>query len=194
MSLLAHVRGTIEDRGTDWLVVDVGGVGFRIGTSASTLTAIGVPGERVALHTHLAVREDDLALYGFATVEELAMFEMLIAVSGVGPKVAIALLSAARTDELAASIAHGDVQRLTAVSGVGRRTAERLVLELKDKLRDYLILQPTQNAASDDVLAALMALGYTRVEAQEAAGKLELPQDTPIEERVRVALAYFASR
>jgi Holliday junction DNA helicase RuvA len=194
MSLLAHIRGTLEERGVDWLIVDVGGVGFRVGTSASTLSAIGSPGERVALHTHLVVREDDLTLYGFTTADELAMFETLIGVSGVGPRVAIALLSTARPDELAASIAHGDVQRLTGVSGVGRRTAERLVVELKDKLRDYLIMQPAQNTTGDDVLSALMALGYTRVEAQEAASKLDLPQDTPIEERVRVALAYFARR
>jgi Holliday junction DNA helicase RuvA len=165
-----------------------------VNTSTTTLSAIGAPGERVALHTHLVVREDDLVLYGFATWEELTIFEMLIGVSGVGPRAAIAMLSAFRSDELAGAIARNDVIRLTAVPGIGRRTAERIALELKDKLQDYLAVAATASSDRDDVVTALTALGYSRAEATEAAGKVELDDDAPVEERLRAALAHFSTQ
>jgi Holliday junction DNA helicase RuvA len=194
MSLIAHLRGKVEERGMDGLIVDVGGVGFKVSTSASTLASISPVGELVSLHTYLQVREDDLALYGFATDEELRVFELLINVTGVGPKAALALLSALNADELAATIAHGDTERLTIVPGIGKRTAERIVVELRDKLRDYLVLAPARTSDNDDVIAALVALGYSRVEAQEAVAKTQTPPDAPVEDKVRLVLAYFARR
>lgn len=195
MSPIAHLRGTVAERGPDWLIVEVGGLGLRVYVPSSTLAAVGAPGDRVALHTHLQVREDGLALYGFASADDLRLFELLIGVSGVGPRLALALLSALPSDQLAAAIAQGDAPRLTSVPGVGRRTAERLVLELRDKLQEYAALAAAPVAGRDaDVVAALMGLGYSRAEAEAAAAGLPADPSLATEERIRLALQHFAGR
>ena len=170
--MIAHLRGRILDKQPSRLVVDVNGVGYDISVPLSTFYGLGEPGAEIALRVHTHVREDALALYGFATRLEQELFERLIAISGIGPKVALAVLSGIEPPELIRAIGRGDLTRLTAIPGVGRKTAERIVLELKDRL-------PRGEAAGegaaagapalrDDLLSALINLGYHRPLAEKA--------------------------
>jgi len=193
LSPLARLRGTIEEREADGLLLDVGGLGFRLQVPTSTLTALGPVGSQATLYTHLHIREDGAALYGFASREELSLFEMLIGVGGVGPKGALALLSALGPEALAAAIARGDAEALTRAPGIGRRTAERLVLELKEKLKGYAPLAQAP-PGDEEVMAALLSLGYSRAEAERALASLPPGEATTLEERLRLALRHLAQR
>jgi len=186
--MIAGLEGTLESTGPDHIVLRVGGVSFRVFVTSSTLGNLGSIGQRVKLHTYLQVREDALTLYGFASPDELRLFEMLLTVSGVGPRGALAMLSALRPDDLALAIASGNIDLLTTVPGVGKKTASRLVLELKGKLEREWAMAPAIGAAGGnaEVVAALTALGYTMAEASQAVAAL--PSDLPLEERVRLAL------
>jgi len=151
--------------------VDVGGVGYRVTIPLSTFYRIGEPGAEVTLLTHTHVREDVLALFGFLTAAEQALFERLIAVSGVGPRLAISILSGIEAPDLVAALRSSDVPRLTRIPGVGRKTAERLVVELKDKMQGLAAAEepaPSGPAATakEDVVSALLHLGYSRPEAE----------------------------
>jgi Holliday junction DNA helicase RuvA len=193
MSPIARLRGVVEEWGVDWLLVFVGGVGLRVQVPASTAEALGHRGESVVLHTHLHVRDDAVALYGFATGEDLRLFEMLIGVSGVGPRGALSLLSALGADSLSDAVSAGDALRLQQVSGVGQKMAARLVLELKGKLAGRAAAAvPT--GRDDEVVAALVGLGYTQAEAQAAAASVPSDGSLAVEERLRRALAYFGRR
>ncbi len=173
--MIAHLTGRILEKQPNRVVVDVAGVGYAVFVPLSTFYDLGDPGHEVALRIHTHVREDALTLYGFATVLERDLFERLIGVGGIGPKVALAVLSGIEPRELAHAIERGDVGRLTAIPGVGKKTAERIVLELKDKL----LSMPAAAAAAggtvppgatvkDDVLSALVNLGYHRPLAEQA--------------------------
>lgn len=165
--MIAKLRGSISHSGIGYLIVEVGGVGYRVQVAADTLQKLrGKKGE-VALWTHLAVRENSHELYGFLTEEELTFFEMLIGISGIGPKSGLAILSLADTQTLRSAIAHGDTSYLTRVSGIGKKNAEKIVLELRDKLG---ALEADETAPSDqaDTYEALRALGYGSREAREA--------------------------
>jgi Holliday junction DNA helicase RuvA len=188
--MIARLTGTVADRGPDHLIVDVGGVGYLVYVSASAI-ASAKPGGEVTLHTHLVVREDDMTLYGFTDAHQQRLFKTLISVSGVGPKVGLALLSVMDADELSFAIASGNAAALARAQGVGQKLAARLVVELRDKMTSG---QPAgvPGVESDDVAAALMALGYSQAEAVDAVARVELPDDASIEEKVRVALSYFA--
>jgi Holliday junction DNA helicase RuvA len=193
MSPIARLRGVVEDSGADWLLVFVGGVGLRVQVPASTAEALGRRGENVVLHTHLHVRDDAVALYGFATAEDLRLFEMLISVSGVGPRGALSLLSALGAEGLSDAVSAGDVPRLQQVPGVGQKMAARLVLELKGKLAGRAAAAvPT--GRDDEVVAALVGLGYSQAEAQAAAASVPSDGSPSVEERLRRALAYFGRR
>ena len=193
MSPIARLRGVIEESGADWLLVFVGGVGLRLQVPASTAEALGRRGESVVLHTHLHLREDAVALYGFASAEDLRLFEMLIGVSGVGPRGALSLLSALGAEGLSDAVAAGDVPRLQQVPGIGQKMAARLVLELKGKLAGRAAASvPT--GRDDEVVAALVGLGYTQAEAQAAAASVPSDGSLSVEERLRSALAYFGRR
>jgi len=183
----------VEESGADWLLVFVGGVGLRVQVPASTAEALGRPGESVVLHTHLHVREDAVALYGFATAEDLRLFEMLIGVSGVGPRGALSLLSALGADGLSDAVSVGDVPRLQQVPGVGQKMAARLVLELKGKLAGRAAAT-VSTSHGDEVVAALVGLGYSQAEAQAAAAGVPSDGSITVEERLRRALAYFGRR
>jgi holliday junction DNA helicase RuvA len=191
--MIASVRGVVESRLADGLVVAVGGVGLRIFSSGTSLAATGASGEQVHLHTHLHVREDALTLYGFTTSEELRLFELLLTVSGVGPRVALSLLSAFAAEALRDAIAQRDADRLTRVPGVGRKTAERLVLELHGKVgpRGAPATVGTGTAPDGDVLSALTTLGFGLPEAQEAVQALPADAPSDLEERIKLALRYF---
>ncbi len=192
---IARLRGVIEATGDDWTIVGVAGVGVLASVPARLAEGLA-RGAPVTLFTHLHVREDALVLYGFASGDDLALFEQLISVSGVGPRVALALLSELDYADLTTAIASGHVDVLRKVSGVGQKTAERLVLELRDKVVPPAEAVPRAREAERHVdaetVAALMGLGYSQAEAAAAAGRLPDDGDLPIEERVRRALAYFA--
>ncbi len=169
--MIALISGSVAVRRTDHVVVDCGGVGYRLAVSAETLKHVPAVGRQVLLHTHLVVRDDALALYGFATEEERDLFLMLLAVQSVGPKVALAVLSGGPPRELLAVLAAGDVARLQSAPGVGKRTAERIIVELREKVGAALPERAISVSRGDDprMLArdALLGLGYTVTEADE---------------------------
>jgi Holliday junction DNA helicase RuvA len=189
MSPIARLTGTVAERGPDWIIVDVNGVGYQVYSPAGTV-AVARSGANVTLHTHLAVRDDGMTLYGFATPDERRLFQTLTAVSGVGPKVGLALLSVMPLDELSYAIASGNAASLARAPGVGQKLASRIVLELRDKLTADA--PATLPGDESDVVAALVGLGYTQAEALDAVARSDLPADAPVEERVRLALGYFA--
>ena len=191
---IARLRGTIDEQGDGWLIVGVGGIGLLALVPSSTSDAAPA-GADVSLHTHLHVREDALTLYGFSSRDELTLFEQLIGVSGVGPKAALGLLSALDYGKLATAIASGQAQVLRGVPGIGQKTAERIVLDLRDKVVPPDSVAPSASAKARDedaeLIDALTGLGYTRSEAADAAGRMPENGDQPLEDRVRQALQFF---
>jgi Holliday junction DNA helicase RuvA len=182
--VIAALRGEVIARGPGHVVVEVGGVGYKVFVPRHPSR------DDVLLHTHQVVREDDQSLYGFETREELALFEMLISVSGVGPKAGLAILSAARPAEIAAAIASGDTEVLARAPGVGMKTAERLIVDLKGKIGRVAGLAVTAGGltAADDAHAALVALGYTSSEAATALRDAPPKGGATTEERLAAAL------
>lgn len=174
--MIAHLTGTILKKLPTQLILDVGGVGYDVIIPLSTFYDLGEDGSVVSLHVYTHVREDTIALYGFRTHHEKLLFERLISVSGIGPKLGIAILSGISAEELIPSIQHGDVGRLINIPGVGRKTAERLVLELRDKLgaigsiaeAAHETYAPTLSRTKDDAVSALINLGYQAVLADKA--------------------------
>jgi Holliday junction DNA helicase RuvA len=192
--VIASLNGKLEATGTDWAIVDVNGVGFRVFMPTSTLSTFGRPGSTIHLYTHLHVREDNLALYGFSTFEELGIFQTLTGVSGIGPKLALAMLSAMTADHLVSVIASGNTDMLTTVPGIGKKIAARLVLELKDKIGAMATVVPLQMIeGSNDVIAALVSLGYSTAEANRAVAGLP-DSALSLEDKIRLALAYFVQK
>jgi len=200
--VIARLRGTLLEKQPNRIVVDVGGVGYDVAVPLSTFYGLGEPGTGVALRVHTHVREDALALYGFATALELDLFERLISISGIGPKVALAVLSGIEPIELVGAVERGDLARLTAIPGVGKKTSERIVLELKDRLPRAHVAAvtvsvegaPEPSAVRDDLLSALMNLGYHRPLAEravDAAVKIA-GRDAGFERTLRQALRELA--
>jgi Holliday junction DNA helicase RuvA len=193
--MIASLHGILDATDQDSVVVQVGGVGFRVFVPQALLENLGGTGHEVTLYTHLHVRENELTLYGCASAEELGLFRLLLGVSGIGPKVALSILSFLTPDRLQAAIAQEDVATLARVPGIGPKTAKKLVFDLKDKVAVGLPPgkpQPILTEADADLIAALTTLGYSVAEAQEAMR--HLPREPlPLEEQVRLALAYFAS-
>jgi Holliday junction DNA helicase RuvA len=170
--VIAAVRGEVLSRRVDHVVVDTGGVGYRLAVSAETLRSVPRAGEEVFLHAHLVVRDDALALFGFATEEERELFLSLISVSGVGPKMALAALSGGPVDELLRAIASADAKRFQAVPGIGKRTAERIIVELKEKVADALGAEepgvaPEEAGPRAEARDGLIGLGYSAAEAEK---------------------------
>lgn len=191
--MIASVEGRVAAVMRDSVVVDVGGVGLRVLCTQPTIAAAR-GGEPIFLHTHLVVREDDLSLIGFATTDELTLFEYLIAVSGVGPKMALALLSGMAPDALRLAIGQDQPDVLARIPGIGKKTAQKIVLELKDKIGVVEVAEGLAALTEADaaVIDALTALGYSIVEAQRAVQSL--PRDiTDVEERLRRALVSFGN-
>jgi len=174
--VIAHLRGSILEKHPNRIVIDVNGVGYDVFVPLSTFYGLGDPGAAIALRIHTHVREDAFLLYGFATLLEQELFERLIGVSGIGPKVALAVLSGIEPQEFIRAIERGDLARLTAIPGVGKKTSERIVLELKDRLPRAQtaavaagVAVPEAPALRDDVVSALVNLGYHRPLAEKAA-------------------------
>jgi holliday junction DNA helicase RuvA len=173
--VIAHLRGQILEKHPNRVVVDVGGVGYDVFVPLSTFYGLGDPGSAISLRIYTHVREDALALYGFGTILEQDLFERLIGVSGIGPRVALGVLSGIEPLELMRAIERADVARLTAIPGVGKKTSERIVLELKDRLPRVQTsavaaagVEPAPAGVRDDVLSALVNLGYHRPLAEKA--------------------------
>ncbi len=168
--MIAHLRGKLIAKHPNQAIVEAGGVGYDVVISIPTFSDLPAVGSEVALHIHTHVREDAIALFGFLRPEERRLFEKLLAVSGIGPKLAITILSGMPATEMVRAIRGGDVARLTRIPGIGKKTAERMVLELRDKLEEFGAA-PAARAASaveEDVLSALVNLGYQRAAAERA--------------------------
>jgi Holliday junction DNA helicase RuvA len=170
--MIAHLRGKLLAKHPNQAIVETGGVGYDVTISVPTFSDLPAIGFEVALHIHTHVREDALALYGFLRASEKLLFEKLITVSGIGPKLAITILSGMAADEMVGAIRGNDVAKLTRIPGIGRKTAERMVLELRDKLPETgpatSAAMPTVSATEEDVLSALVNLGYQRAAAEKA--------------------------
>jgi Holliday junction DNA helicase RuvA len=198
--VIAHLRGRIFAKHPNRIIVDVNGVGYDVAVPLSTFYGLGEPGAEIALRIHTHVREDALLLYGFATVLEQDLFERLIGISGIGPKVALAVLSGIEPKELVRAVERGDVARLTAIPGVGKKTSERMVLELKDRLpRPHLAAEAAGDATPDapvlrdDLLSALVNLGYHRPLAEKAVdAALKAVPDGSFELTLKQALRELA--
>ena len=195
--MIAHLRGRLFSKTPNQAILDCGGVGYDITISVATFSALPAEGAEASLHIHTHVREDQLALFGFAERDEKRLFEKLLTISGIGPKLAITVLSGISSDRLVAAIRSGDHGTLTRIPGIGKKTAERVVLELKDKLEEFAL--PTSQAsarpsgaATEDVLSALTNLGYQKPAAEkamEAALKKEPNIADDFEQLFRATLA-----
>ena len=191
--MIASLKGVIDAISKDSMIVNVNGIGFKLSVPTSVLSELGVVGREIKLYTHMHVREDDLSLYGFGSLDELRLFETLISVSGLGPKTAMGMLSAMSADQLAMSIASGSVEMLTTIPGIGKKTADRLILELKDKVGGVMISTPAGRVAQEnaDVVTALVSLGYTAQETARAVNALPTGQKLKLEEKIKLALQYL---
>ena len=197
--MIAHLTGTLHEKQLQRLIVDVGGVGYDVLVPLSTMYAIGEPGSRVALRIHTHVREDALQLFGFATALEQTLFERLISVSGIGPKVGLSVLSGIEPAELTRAIRSSDLARLTRIPGVGKKTAERIVLELKDRLPQTGTAEPAPSKPGDDVrddlLSALTNLGYQQASIEKTVDKvLASAEDRSFEPLLRATLKLLMAR
>jgi len=192
--VIASINGIVQETGTDSAVIEVGGVGLQVFVPAPARERLQV-GERAALHTHLVVREDSLTLFGFETREERQFFILLMGVSGVGPRLALAVLSTLETDAIRRAVFHEQAEVFSRVPGVGKRTAQKILLHLQGRIPVEAGLEPvaTMSELDGELLAALTALGYSVVEAQAAIQ--HIPREAPeeLEERLRLALRYFSS-
>ncbi len=194
--MIALLTGNIAYKSLDHLIIDVGGVGYRLKVPLSTFYSIPEQG-KVCLHVHTHVKEDAIHLFGFLTLEEKNLFILLLTVSGVGPKLAVNILSNIPAEELTAALFHGDSKRLAQIPGIGPKTAERLVLELREKVKKLSpppvssgpkqTIRPAANAL-DDTLSALVNLGYKEAQAKKVLASMEIAAETPVEEILKGAL------
>ncbi len=191
--MIASLSGTLESIGTDRAVINVGGVGFAVLMPTTTLSALGTPGRQVKVFTHLQVREDALTLFGFASPDELWTFETLLGVTGLGPKLALAMLSTLTPEQIATAIATGSADMLDMIPGIGKKVAGRIILELKEKIGAGWVSTAAEPTAGNtkDVLQALTALGYSPAEAVKAVAALPADEKLDLEEKIRLALQYF---
>lgn len=192
--MIAAIEGILDSRGDNWAIIKVGGVSLQVNIPTSSLNQLGEVGEKVQLYTHFQLKEDSIALYGFTSKSELELFKMLISVDGIGPKVALAILSALPLEQLTLAIASGNIDMLSQLPRVGKKTAQRLVLELKGKIdkgwagveRSYL------NEDNAEVMAALTNLGYSSAEAARATAALSHTSALTLEDKIKLALKYLA--
>jgi holliday junction DNA helicase RuvA len=188
--MIGSIRGQVTHVGADSALVEVGGIGYRIVAGPSLLARLR-PGSEASVYTHHLVREDQQALFGFATLDELGFFELLMTVSQVGPRLALAIISAHAVTKLQLAILNDDVDVFTSVSGVGRKTAQRIILELKEKIHAAGLAAGGGATTDSDVVAALESLGYTASEARKAAGAVA-GTDGALDSRIKAALQELA--
>jgi len=189
--MIVNLSGVLLEKEPGHCVIDVGGVGYGVRVSLSTFSKLPDAGCEVRLPIHTYVREDQLVLYGFATAAERGLFCKLISISGVGPKIALAVLSGLSPDDLVEAISSGDAARLSGIPGIGKKTASRMIVELKGMLPDDLRIGGASGATRSirgDAVSALMNLGYSKAQAESALDKVEFTDDTTIEEAIRTSL------
>ena len=198
--MIAFVSGILEMKLNGYIVIDVGGVGYKIFMSEASIDSLGNLGDKVKVYTHQHVREDDISLYGFLTMEELNMFELLISVSGVGAKSALSILANVEPSSFALAVITNDTSKLVKIPGVGAKTAARIVLELKDKLKNQdmvskkesVIKKPTINEEElDEAISALQVLGYNRRYIEKVFEKIDLSNLT-LEDMIKQGLKYLS--
>lgn len=201
--MYAYIKGSLEEKLKDSIVVETGGIGYKIYVSEQTMDKLGELGEKVKIYTHYHVREDSISLYGFLSNEELKMFELLIQVSGIGAKTAIVMLSNISPSEFAIAVISNDIKTLTKIPGVGSKSAQRIVLELKDKLKTEDAISkntedlPTDNTVDnekvEEATQALQILGYNKGEVKKVIEKLKV-KDLSIEDIIKQALKQLSRR
>ena len=197
--MISHIEGVIESKSEAEVVLDAGGVGYLINVPSHVADLLPPEGESCRLYVHTNFREDDgTSLYGFPSKEERALFRLLLTVSGIGPKVGLSILSSVTVEDIAEAIITEDLKKLTSINGVGKKTAQRLILELKDKVADMRLMMRIKkpahaDTASDDAIDALQALGYSRSVAVGAVEKARetFPSQPKVEELIKVSLRYL---
>lgn len=197
--MFAYIKGSLEQKSTNYVVIDVGGIGYKIFMPTKSIESLGEIGEVVKVHTHYYVREDNISLYGFKTNEELRMFELLLQVSGIGAKSAIAMLSEISPSSFALAVISDDISKLVKIPGIGKKTAARIVLELKDKLKTEEAITKTEEVKlsisneeeTNEAVAALQVLGYTKREIEKALEKIDT-KNLQLEEIIKQGLKYLA--
>lgn len=191
--MISYVEGRLVEKTPTSAVIDVGGVGYSLQIPVSTYERIGEPGSRIKLLTHLSVKDDRMELFGFGTGDERHLFLLLISVSGIGGRTAISILSGAKPDELRSAISTGDQRFISSIRGIGRKTAERLIVELKDKFAEETMVEKV-TGPMDDAIMALKSLGLRAAEAEKALSRVvkEKGRNIPVEQLVREALKRFS--
>lgn len=197
--MFAYIKGSLEQKTNTYVVIDVGGIGYKIFMATKAIEALGEIGDIVKVHTHYYVREDNISLYGFNTNEELRMFELLLQVSGIGAKSAIAMLSEISPSSFALAVISDDISQLVKIPGIGKKTAARIILELKDKLKTEEAITKTEEVKlsiaseeeTSEAIAALQVLGYTRKEIEKVFEKIDT-KNLELEEIIKQALKYLA--
>ncbi len=199
--MYAYIKGTLEDKSNTYVVVECMGIGYKIFMSNTSISNLGELGEKVKIYTHYYVREDNISLYGFLSNEELRMFELLLGVSGVGAKSAIAMLSNITPSSFALAVISNDIAKLTKIPGIGAKSAQRIVLELKDKLKNEQAIEKAESVKEkikdDTILSeaidALQILGYNRKEIDKAIEKIQT-ENMSTEDIIRKALVVLSSK
>ncbi|MFA6169869.1 MAG: Holliday junction branch migration protein RuvA [Candidatus Margulisiibacteriota bacterium] len=195
--MIAHLNGTLESVSQNMVVIEVGHIGYLVKVPTAVISRLPAVGDPLKLYTIQIVREDDISLYGFLSTEERSLFSLFLSVSGVGPKMALALISSFPLDKLVSAVAQGDVALLSSVSGVGKKTAERVVVELKEKIAKKYAVTPQEMGAGikggesslgSDSISALISLGYSPREARDAVMKVDLETVTTVEGVIKTAL------
>ena len=194
--MIASLKGILDSLGSDGAIINVNGMGFQVYMPTSTLSKLGATGKETKVYTHLYLREDEATLYGFASADELRLFQTLIGVSGLGPKLALAMLSSMSAEQLTMAIATGNADLLTVIPGIGKKMASRLILELKEKIGTGWITTAEAQLADEnaEALTALTSLGYSVSEASRAVATLPPTSDLSLEEKVKLALQYFGGK
>ena len=199
--MFAYLKGLYDSRAMDYIVIDVGGVGYKVFMSENSMKNIGELGTTVKVHTYVKVREDDISIYGFATSEELRMFELLISVSGIGAKSAITILSNIEPSSFAIAVVSDDVSVLKKLPGIGAKSAQRIILELKDKLKEISVESGdvgdiseiiVKNENLEDMISALQVLGYTRKDIEKIIPELS-SKGEPLEILIKDALRLLSN-
>ena len=201
--MLAHIKGTLEMKTQDYVVIDVGGLGYKVYMSASGMDQLGEIGKNVKIYTYYRVREDDISIYGFNTFEQLRMFELLLSVSGVGAKTALTMVAVTEPSEFAIAIISDDVTYLTQIPGIGAKSAQRIILELKDKMKKENAIVKTKdlnvkvavmdNTKVEEAISALQVLGYNKKEIEKAFMKID-KKDLSTEELIKKGLSILGNR
>ena len=209
--MLAYIKGTLEMKMTDYVVIDIGGLGYKIFMSDTGIEQIGNIGDNVKVYTHYRVREDDISIFGFNTLEELKMFELLLGVSGVGAKTALTMLAVCEPTEFALAVISEDVKKLTEIPGIGPKSAKRIILELKDKIKTEQQVEAIKNQIEgnnksnseiqkmiikdekqEEAIAALQVLGYHKKEIEKVFEKLDT-KELSVEDLIKKGLTLLSS-